>query len=335
MVSIRSKIILFFLLICPAAAAVTEKSMIEVNSSVDSSLITIGDLITYTITIDYADSLAIEKPGEGVHLGQFEIKDYKIDEPVYKNQRIFQKYEFVISVYDTGRFVIPPFPIAFFPKDSISKYQIIEASAIPIYVKSVIQDEEKQLRDIKNPLEIPFNYLFVVSVAAVIVLLAVIAYLGYKFYKKRKEKGYLIKPPEPVRPAHEIALESIERLLEEQLIEKKEIKLFYSRLSEIIRRYIEDCFYISALEETSMEIIEELQLQNMAEETVDLLREFFTLADFVKFAKYLPTDDENAQSIEMAKQFITSTMVVVPETIEERDKEDLIESKQEVINQNN
>jgi hypothetical protein len=111
---IRTILIVFYVQL---SAAAIDKPMIEVNSYVDSSLITIGDLITYTISIDYADSLAIEKPGEGVHLGQFEIKDYTIFEPVQKEKRIFQKYEYMISVYDTGRFIIPPFPIAYFPKD--------------------------------------------------------------------------------------------------------------------------------------------------------------------------------------------------------------------------
>ena len=85
-----------FLVYLQAAAFASQKPMIEVNSNVDSSMITIGDQITYTITIDYSDTLSIEKPGEGVNLGQFEIKDYTIFEPVREDNRVFQKYEYVI-----------------------------------------------------------------------------------------------------------------------------------------------------------------------------------------------------------------------------------------------
>lgn len=305
--TVKSFLLLSFFLLLTPAAFTAERPMIEVNSSVDSSMITIGDLIRYTITIDYADSLAIEKPGEGINLGQFEIKNYTFYDPQEEDNRIFQKYEYMISVYDTGRFVIPPFPVAYFPKDSVSRYQLIEASAIPIYVKSVIGDEEKELKDIKKPFDIPFNYLFVASMAGVGLLVLFIAFLGYKYYKKRKEKGYLIKPPEPPRPPHEIALEAIEALLGENLLENGEIKLFHSRLSEIVRRYIESRFYVSALEETSAGILAELKEQELSSDNYDLLREFLQLADFVKFAKYEPDVTENSRSVEMAKKFITDT----------------------------
>jgi len=323
------------LLYLQLSAAMTDRPMIEVNSFVDSSLITIGDLITYTITIDYADSLAIEKPGEGVHLGQFEIKDYTIHDPVQNDNRIFQKYEYVISVYDTGRFVIPPFPIAYFPKDSISRYQLMEASAIPIYVKSVIADEERELRDIKKPLEIPFNYLFVGSLVAIGLLLLVIVYLAYKFYKKRKEKGYLIKTQQPLMPAHEVALASIAALLAEHLLEKREIKTFYSRLSEILRRYIENRYYVLALEETSAEILAEMKTQDLSKDSHDLLQDFLELSDFVKFAKYIPAESENVRYIDIAKQFITSTMIISYEMETNNCERPTIERKHENINQNN
>ena len=47
---------------------------------------------------------------------------------------------------------------------------------------------------------------------ASVLLLGAIIYMSYTFYKKRKEKGYLLRPPEPPRPAHEVALESLEAL---------------------------------------------------------------------------------------------------------------------------
>jgi hypothetical protein len=212
---------------------------------------------------------------------------------------------------------------------------LIEASAIPIYVKSVITDEEKELRDIKKPLEIPFNYLFVGSLVAVGILLLVIAYLAYKFYKKRKEKGHLLKSPEPLKPAHEVALAGIEALLAEHLLEKGEIKVFYSRLSEIIRRYIENRFYVLALEETSTEILTELETQALDKETYTLLRDFLELSDLVKFAKYVPAESENVRCIEMAKQFISDTMIIVTEMKTEEGARQTTETKHENINQIN
>ncbi len=299
-----------------------EKPLIEVTSAVDTSRITIGDRITYTITIDHVDTMRVEKPGEGVNLGQFEIKDYKVHDPLRMDGRISQKFEYVISVFDTGAYIIPAFPVAYFPTDSLMDYRLIEASAIAIYVESVIQDEERELRDVKAPIEIPYDYLMLISVLASVILIGVLVYLGYRFYRKRKEDGYLIKPHEPARPAHEVALEALEELIGKNLIGKGEIKLFYSEISEIIRRYIEGRYYVPALEETSREILQELQNQDLTDQTSSTIKAFLELSDLAKFAKYFPSEKENTDVVNWAKDFIELTKVVYEEQspVEENSK---------------
>ena len=284
--------------------------MIEVNSAVDTSRITIGDKITYTLSINHVDTMRVEKPGEGVNLGQFEIKDYKIYDPVREEGRIEEKFEYVISVFDTGKFVIPQFPVAFFPTDSLADYKLIEASPITIYVESVIQDEERQLRDVKPPIDIPYNYIVLFSVLASVILIGAMAYLGYRLYKKRKETGYLIRPPEPQRPAHEIALAALDALLEKDLLSEGLVKEFYIEISEIIRHYIEGRFFIRALEETSGEILRELNNQEMDEEIKLRPKEILELSDLVKFAKYKPVNEEHQKVINLSRKFIEETMVV-------------------------
>jgi hypothetical protein len=286
------------------------RPLIEVTSAVDTSRITIGDRITYTITIDHADTMRIEKPGEGVNLGQFEIKDYKIYDEVQEQGRILQKYEYVVSVFDTGSFVIPPFPVAYFPSDSMGDYKIITASAIKIYVESVIQDEERQLRDIKPPINIPYNYILLISVIGSVLFIGLIIYLGYRLYRKRKETGYLLKPAEPAKPAHEVALNALSELMEKDLVGKGLLKQFYSEISEIVRRYIEGRYFVRALEETSTEILLELKGQELSENAYQNVRELLQLSDLVKFAKYHPTDEENENVFLQAKEFIEETKVI-------------------------
>ena len=256
-------IYIVILILTGLCSAQDNRPLIEVNSAVDTSRITIGDRIRYTISIDHVDTMRVERPGEGVNLGQFEIKDYKIHDPVHEDGRIYQKFEYVISVFDTGRFVIPPFPVAYFPKDSLGEYKLIEATAITIYVESVIQDDKRELRDIKPPIDIPYNYLLLASVLASVLLIGALVYLGLRIYRKRKETGYLLKPPEPPRPAHEIALEALDELLGKDLLSQGLVKLFYIEISDILRRYIEGRFYIRAPEETSREILRELKDQEL------------------------------------------------------------------------
>ena len=98
--------IIFGVIVFAAPALLAqEKSLIEVQSEVDTS-------------INRDKDLRIMKPGEGLNLGMFEIKDYKFHDPVEKDGRLIEKYDFTISVYDTGKFTIPPFPVAYFPVDT-------------------------------------------------------------------------------------------------------------------------------------------------------------------------------------------------------------------------
>jgi hypothetical protein len=174
----------------------------------------------------------------------------------------------------------------------------------------VIQDEERQLRDVKPPIDIPYDYFLLFSVISAIILTGLLVYIGYRFYVKRKETGYFIKPPEPPRPAHEVALDALEHLIQKNLLADGLVKAFYSEISEITRRYIEGRYFIPALEETSREILKELSGQDMSDDMLQKAREVLEISDIAKFAKYKPSDDENKNVIEWTREFIEGTMVI-------------------------
>jgi len=290
-------------------SAQNEKALIEVQSAVDTALITIGDRISYSITIDHKEGLRIEKPGAGVNLGQFEIKNYRISEPEVADGRVKLEYRYEISVYDTGKFVIPPFPVAYFPTDSLRDYKLIEAAPITIYVESVIQDTTRALIDIRDPINVPFDYVFMAMIIVIVMALSTGVFFAYRFYKKRKEAGYLFKAPAPPEPAHVIALRMLDQLHKKDLLAKGEIKQFYTELANIMRQYLENRFFIAALEETSFEIITDMRNQEISEALLELLTGFLELADLVKFAKYIPADSDNIKSMEDVRVFIEQTMI--------------------------
>lgn len=297
-----------------------QNSLIEINSSVDTSRITIGDRIKYEISIDYSDSLAIEHPGAGINLGQFEIKDYKIQEPIEKENRIYQKYEYTISVFDTGKFTIPPFPIAYFPKDSMQNYKIIEASAINIFVESILGEGEQELKDVKAPINIPFDYILLISVIVIILLLGLGGYFGYRFYKAKKDAGFTIIPKKPKKPAHEIALAAYNKLKDRDLLKQGLIKEYYTECSEILRVYLEHRFFIVALEETTPEILRELKSQEIVKDNLESLKEILELSDYVKFAKYIPSEDENNAILQNCINFVNNTKIEFIQKIEETEE---------------
>lgn len=173
--------------------AVAQTSLIEVTSDVDKSIITIGDRITYTLKIKRDKNLRIEQPGPAANLGMFEIKDYEIHDPVEDKEIIVEQFDYVISVFDTGKFVIPPFPVAFFSSDTSQEYQIIKSEPIEITVESLLSAENNEIKDIKPPLLIPINYIQIILIAGgILVLIGVIIFLFY-YYKKKKQGKPLFK----------------------------------------------------------------------------------------------------------------------------------------------
>jgi hypothetical protein len=130
-----------------------------------------------------------------------------------------------------------------------------------------------------------------------------------------------VRPPAPKEPAHVIAMRELARLKEEELWQKGEVKEYYSRLSDIIRRYIDDRYGISSPELTTDETVR--MLQRAAVTTTDqmtLVKDLLLLSDMVKFAKYLPQSEIHERSFDDAVKFVEMTRepdVIAEEKAEE------------------
>lgn len=303
---IKSFIFLLFFILLTASLLQAQSALITVEASVDKSTITIGDLIKYSLKIDRAKGLRVKDPGKGTNLGMFEIRDYTIHDSIEVNNRVIQQFDYVISVYDTGKFVIPPFPIAFLPADTSTKYQFITSEPLEIQVRSVVNDENAQIQDIRPPLGIPPEYWrMVLMVGSLVLGLAALA-AAYWMYRKRKQ-GRPFFGKEAVRPAHQIALEELEKLLESDLLQKGQFKMFYSALSDIARRYIERRFFIPAMEETTTELLTSLDSEKMPLDHINLVQDILNACDLVKFAKYVPDASGVENTVRQVREFIEQT----------------------------
>lgn len=306
----RREFLLFyiFLILILFALAAAQSSLIEVTAEVDKSVITIGDRITYTLKINRDKNLKIEQPGPAANLGMFEIKDYEIHDPVEKDGNIVEQYDYTISVFDTGKFVIPPFPVAFFPSDTSKKYQIIKSEPIEITVESLLSAENNEIKDIKPPLLIPMNYARIILIGGCILVLASVIFFLFYYYKKKKQGKPLFRK-EVIRPAHEIAFEELEKLLGTSYLEEKKYKQFFSQLSDILKHYLENRFFITAMEETTTELLESLQEIDLKDGAFEKAKEVLDLSDLIKFAKYEPQTEEIEKTIELTKEFIHITQL--------------------------
>lgn len=109
-------------------------------------------------------------------------------------------------------------------------------------------------------------------------------------------------------PAHKKALDAIDKIKAEKMQTSEDQKTYYTHLTDTLRQYIEERFGFSAMEMTSTEIIERLR-SNGDKTMLDELRELFTTADLVKFAKYSTLINENDLNLVNAVNFIDKTKV--------------------------
>jgi hypothetical protein len=101
-------------------------------------------------------------------------------------------------------------------------------------------------------------------------------------------------------------MKEIEQIKADKMVSSENQKEYYTKLTDTLRRYIEERYKFSAMEMTSSEIIERLT-QDGDQKSLDELRELFTTADLVKFAKYSTLINENDKNLVSAIEFINQT----------------------------
>src|SRR4029077_20112033 len=117
------------------------------------------------------------------------------------------------------------------------------------------------------------------------------------------------RPGPPPRPAHEIALEKLDRLGQYGFLEDADNRPFYFAVSEIIREYLGARFGFDSLELTTDELVAELG--RTSDRDLGMFRGeiqgWLSACDLVKFAKISPSATEARGALETALRIVTST----------------------------
>ena len=232
-------------------------------------------------------------------LGSFEILN--VDSSPSKTGH--QQWLFRLTIFDTGKVYIPPAIFSYKNRgDTLAR--VASSNPIPLTIVGIPVDLKGDIKDVKPPLDSPWKFedFLPYLIALVVVLLLGIAYWYYRRLKKRREASYV--PSKPDIPPWRVALAALHTLEDRRLWQQGRVKEFYSETTEIIRRFLEDQYGLLALESTSDEIVEQLRRLPEAQSVQKEFRSFFTTADLVKFAKYLPTPEENEQELTWAFHFV-------------------------------
>lgn len=278
------KLVVIFLLISNALFA--QNAMIDTNS------ILIGQQINLTI------SNAVNKTTKWPIYNDTIISGVEIinSSGMDTAENIISQ-TFTITAWDSGSYYIPPIQ---FSENS-------KTSGILLNVNTVTLEEDAELKDIKQPMNAPIGWSEIWPWLLTIIVITLIIIILKKYVFGKKQNNIKIVP-KVIIPADVIALKELDKLEKAKIWEKGDIKKYHTKLSEIIRRYTEDRFSFIALELTTYEIIEELsnKVTNDQLASISLLLQ---RADLAKFAKSKPSDSENIESMQLAKDFVNNTKI--------------------------
>lgn len=284
-----------------------EAQNIEVTAETDTTDYYVGDYIHYRISLKFDDNIKILPIGVKDSLKNIEFlkEEPPVKSPGKKTQEV---YRYVFAGYDSAGVTIPEIPIYYTVGGDTAK-NVIKTNAVEIAVHTIEVDPAAEIRDVKDPLTIPLDWIIIFIVVLVLVLLAVGFYFWYRNYKKKKA-GLEIKIPKVIIPPHKIAMQELKELEEKKLWQQSLIKEYHSEITGIIRKYFEARFNILALEMPSSELLNELKNMKEAQNVFDTTRQFLENADMVKFAKFKPMPSVNEEMMKQAYSIVEQTKPV-------------------------
>ncbi|WP_299382726.1 hypothetical protein [uncultured Lacinutrix sp.] len=258
----------------------------QVKATIDSTSIKIGAQVTYKIEVDVDTTSLVIFP-EGQAFSPMEmIESYTID-TTKKNDRYNLIKKYGLTQFDSGVYTIPKQKILIGSKEFYS-------DSLKVEIREIVVDTTKQgLYDIKPIIQVEksigdwWKYLLLV-----LLIVALVGFLLWWFIWRVKplseEEEIALLPP------YDRAKLALRQLDESSYLQNENLKGYYSDLTFIIRKYLDEKVYDRALESTTDELVSRLNLLkdgNQIELSKNDIRNIETIlkrADLVKFAKGTP-----------------------------------------------
>lgn len=286
-----------------ATADPAGEAAVRVFARVEPGEVLIGDRFRYEVEVDAAAGTEVMVPVLGGAIGLFTIVDFGDEPPRVENGRVRMLRWYSLVGFETGEPFLPAPEVRFRRDDA--EWQVATGNSVSIRVHSLLDrdPDATDIRDIKPPEAVPFDWTPYAVLAALALLLGVAGWGIYWLWTRPRRAAVA-----PARPAHEIALEALAQLKQQGLVEAGEIAAFYVGLTHIVRVYLEDGLKLRAPEMTT----EEFLAAAGSDERLDskqrrILGEFLTQADLVKFARAVPTMRDCEAAYEAARRFIEET----------------------------
>ncbi len=306
----RIKISVILMLFISGFFSITEAQEIKVTAAFDSSTFYIGDQVNYTVTVIQPKDveLSLQQLSDTLCRNIEIVAGPVTDSIDIEDNLLKTTHKYLVTSFDSGFYDIPPVYAELKSETGIKRFY---SDYLPLQVMRVnlTPPDSAKIFDIIEPLGAPVTLGEILPwvLLAAIIAAAIwgIVKLLKKYRRKKEEPAIVINPD----PAHVIAFRDLEKLRDEQLWQKGEVKLYYSRLTEILRQYLENRYGVYSLEMTTSETLDALLKSGFKKNRLyESLKSILNGADLVKFAKYKPDPVENDVHFQHAWAFVEDTM---------------------------
>ncbi len=210
----------------------------------------------------------------------------------------------VITSFDEGEYALPPLTLQRVSAEGVVDTLVFDSQTLQVKTMPVDTATFK-VHDIKGQIRYPVTFRellpWVGLGLGIAGLIALAVWLIVRYGRKRDAEA------QRREPAHIVALRKLDRYRGSKMWAPEKQKAFYSGITDTLREYIDARYDIGAMEMTTAEIMKELKNTDVTADLQTGLKELFERADFVKFAKYTASDEDNAAALPLAVRFVTST----------------------------
>jgi hypothetical protein len=257
---------------------------------------TIGDPLNLELEVRAESGVELLMPEFGEALDRFAIVDFTRSEVADDEGGTISRQRYTLAPSRSGAQLVPPLLVEFVDRrdgrdpapEGEDAYELLTA-ALEFEVAAALP--EGAVLELRAPL----------GRLGALVALAAAAYLGIRAWAIWRSRSLR-------RSAYDVAKADLDALLMAPRPGEREMDAFFVRLSDIVRRYLENRFGLRSPELTTEEFVEELaNSPDLVRSHQRLLREFLNRADLVKFAHLVPDPADVELSLESARSFLEAT----------------------------
>jgi hypothetical protein len=289
-------------------AAIVDPDAPTVAARADKTEAHVGDPIRISV-------VTVAKAGVPVNLpGSFDLGPFSLlgrEETIEQNLgdgRVRREFVFKAAAYEPGETEVPSIEVTYL--GPAGEVKTVRTAPLPIKIASLIANEpEPALKDAATTVSVMEENRIPLYIGGGLLGAGVGALITFFVVRKlRSRRGE--RPGPPPRPAHEIALERLDRLGALGFLENADNRPFYFAVSEVIRDYLGARYGFDSLELTTDELIAELGRhtgRDLASFMLGEIQGWLSACDLVKFAKVSPSANEARGALESAIRIVTAT----------------------------